>query len=332
MTTNYSALKVVDLKKLLAERSLPQAGNKNELIARLTSSESPSSGVPAPAIASDITATKAPIPAPGPTIAPPAEDEIDWDDDPPTTISAAAGGSFAVLNSVAISDQARMITPAATKDLKGALAPTAPDPYSTATSGPAAAVAPVTASTTTIVTPASNSTSSIIEQSTSIPAPDQDGKPKSDFSRHLPPTSLEVELALRKKRAAKFGIVEPNADAIKALERAKKFGGSAETGELSGGGLGALDVALGEGRRGGRKRERDGMGGGEGEGNGRQAGAKRQDSRGVGERNGKAGSKGGRQEEGRAVQGRVTDDPSEKAKAEKRAARFGGDGGIATAT
>lgn len=33
--TDYASLKVPDLKKLLSERSLPQSGNKADLIARL---------------------------------------------------------------------------------------------------------------------------------------------------------------------------------------------------------------------------------------------------------------------------------------------------------
>jgi len=42
--TDYSQLKVPELKKLLQERSLPVSGNKAELIARLQEADSKPSG------------------------------------------------------------------------------------------------------------------------------------------------------------------------------------------------------------------------------------------------------------------------------------------------
>lgn len=40
----YSSLKVPELKKLLAEKSLPQTGNKADLIARLQESDKQADG------------------------------------------------------------------------------------------------------------------------------------------------------------------------------------------------------------------------------------------------------------------------------------------------
>lgn len=91
--------------------------------------------------------------------------------------------------------------------------------------------------------------------------------PKPDLSANLPTTTLDAELAKRRARAARFGIKESAEDALKALERAKKFG-SVGGGE-GGARVGGLDEALpergvkrGRGREGGRGGEgvRDGEG------------------------------------------------------------------------
>lgn len=43
---DYASLKVPDLKKLLSERSLPQSGNKADLIARLQENDKSTSFIP----------------------------------------------------------------------------------------------------------------------------------------------------------------------------------------------------------------------------------------------------------------------------------------------
>lgn len=45
---DYASLKVPDLKKLLSERSLPQSGNKADLIARLQENDKSTSLSPVP--------------------------------------------------------------------------------------------------------------------------------------------------------------------------------------------------------------------------------------------------------------------------------------------
>lgn len=81
------------------------------------------------------------------------------------------------------------------------------------------------------------------------PAPSS--APATDFTSHLPTSTLDSELAKRKARAARFGTGDDaaNADALKALERAKKFGtgtgtaGAADGGSGSGSGVKGLDEA-----------------------------------------------------------------------------------------
>ena len=174
-----------------------------------------------------------------------AEDVIDWDDEPAETpaqpstetgaAAIAAGGQGAVANPVAVPNQQLDENPATTDDLK----------VESTGAAPAAAAAPVEA------------------------------KPAVDYTRGLPTTDLEAELAKRKARAEKFGIVEDDETALKEatkqLERAKRFG-TAE-GEA---GVTRLDQALSDERPRKRQNEaRDGRGG------------KRRDTRGRGRRDGR---------------------------------------------
>lgn len=164
-----------------------------------------------------------------------AEDVIDWDDDVPAEKPAteaganaiAAGGKGPVANPVAVPNQKLDTDPATTEELKvesaGALAESGENP---------------TAATE-------------VEQ-----------KPAVDYTKGLPTTDLEAELAKRKARAAKFGIVEDEETAVKEaekqLERAKRFGnGPAES--TSSVGVKGLDEALPEEKS--RKRARTEQGG-----------------------------------------------------------------------
>ncbi|KAK5157680.1 hypothetical protein LTR04_005327, partial [Oleoguttula sp. CCFEE 6159] len=86
-------------------------------------------------------------------------------------------------------------------------------------------------------------------------------KTSVDFTSGLANTTLDEEIEKRRARAKKFGMEESADDALKALERAKKFGG---TGEVPKG----LNEALPE-----RKERKRGRGGDDGErgGNKRQS-------------------------------------------------------------
>ncbi|KAF2971919.1 hypothetical protein GQX73_g1683 [Xylaria multiplex] len=155
--------------------------------------------------------------------------------------------------------------------------------------------------------------------------------PKTDFSAHLPASSADDEARKRAERAKRFGIVD-NADeeAKKKNERAQRFGVD-QTSLVSG-----LDSALPEKRE--RKRGREGASNTNADG---ERSAKRQhndqgrrrggrDNRNRGGRHG-GNDRGSSRKEGGGGGGggggkprRILDDPSERAKAEARAKRFGG--------
>jgi len=241
--TDYSQLKVPDLKKLLQERSLPVSGNKAELIARLQEADRKPSGGAA------------------------GEDEIDWDEDDAKTAVAPA----------TIAEIEKAPTPAAASVQK-------PTIESSKTADVKADGGEIKADS--VVAPATEA----------APAPEA---PKVDFSAGIEKTDAEKELERRAKRAARFGI---DAEEQKKLERVKKFGVQDKDSIVN-----ALDSAL-SGRR--QKRGREDKEGGRS--------AKRQtpdvDRRSTPASKTTAAVK--------KPSTRVTDDPSEKAKAEARAKRF----------
>ncbi|KAI4164327.1 MAG: hypothetical protein LQ342_001973 [Letrouitia transgressa] len=232
MATDYSKKKNAELEELLKARSLPHTGKKAELIARLQQSDKEAAAAPA---------SKPSIPA---------EDEIDWEDDnlpletaasiPPNSASVpaaataiAAGGQGQVTNPAAVPNQVPTAEPFESNDIAVNPPGASTDNLPTATTKGAAADAPKASATGT--------------------KPTEAGKPPpEDFSAHLPSTSIEDELEKRKRRAARWGTVVSSAesdtakvaseDAIKALERAKKFG----TVDASKGPVKGLDEALPE--------------------------------------------------------------------------------------
>lgn len=127
-------------------------------------------------------------------------------------------------------------------------------------------------------------------------------EPAPDYSKGLAATNLEEEIERRRKRAEKFGMKVEDDEALKKLERAKKFG---EVGPPRG-----LDEALPErsrkrGREGGddagdNKRRGGGGGrhGGRG-GRGGGGGGRRDDRRDDRRDNRNKGERGPRKEEGR---------------------------------
>lgn len=217
--------------------------------------------------------------------APATEDVIDWDDEPETQTPAkasteagaaaiAAGGQGTVPNPVAVPNQKLDENPAATADLK------------VESTGAAPEAAP----------------------QTEAPVAE---KPAVNYARGLPTTELEAELAKRKTRAEKFGIVEDDdtalREATKQLERAKRFGTGAEETDVS-----RLDQALSDGR--GRKRQNDSRNDGRG-GKRRDAGRDRNRNRHGG---------GGKARQGKVVDSGVKKNLSDKdaAAMEARKKRF----------
>lgn len=220
--TDYSKKTNAELVEILKARSLPHTGKKADMVSRLQENDG---NKPADATATDAAA---------PAAKTDTEDVIDWDDEPSETpaqastetgaAAIAAGGQGAVPNPVAVPNQKLDEDPATTDDLKV------------------------------------ESTGAAPEAATQAEAPVEQ-KPAVDYTRGLPTTDLEAELAKRKARAAKFGIVEDDETALKEatkqLERAQRFGtGVEETG------VSRLDQALPDERP--RKRgsdSRDGRGG-----------------------------------------------------------------------
>ncbi|RBQ79745.1 hypothetical protein FVER14953_07414 [Fusarium verticillioides] len=246
----YSSLKVPELKKLLAEKGLPQTGNKADLIARLQEN--------------DRTSETAEKPAEN------KEDEISYsDDDAPAAPAAAAP--------VAASEPVAEV--------------------------PATEAAPVKAEETTAEKPAET-----------VEAP---AEPEKSYAIGLQSTAADDEAKKRAERAKRFGI-EEDEDAKKRADRAKRFG--LDEKELAT----TLDSALPERSR---KRGRDRTTEGEGNRPGKRQSMDRRNG-GGGRRRGRGGREGGRdggpRKEKTSTRSGILDDPTERAKAEKRAARFAG--------
>lgn len=294
--TDYSKLKNAELESLLKERSLPHNGKKAEMVARLTESDKPKKDT------SSTTSSK-PLPATAiaatPSTAKPTEEEdmVDiYDDgitpDPPSATTApaaaalAAGGLSRIKNPTAVPNQISAIDPSKTNDLKVSKPSTGgPIAKPTSTSASAKPKPPTKATTAAAPNPPPSTNEADPE-----PKP-----PAQDFASGLAATSLATELAKRKTRAAKFGVPETtDPEAVKALERAKKFGTAPVAAANSGSdgakiGMSKLDEALPERRerKRGRGREDEGA---------EDAGLKRR--RGGGERR-ERGARSGERRRGR---------------------------------
>ena len=146
------------------------------------------------------------------------------------------------------------------------------------------------------------------EAKTSETAPKVEA-PKIDYSAGIAKTDAEKEAEKRAARAKRFGITETAeaTEAQKKLERAKKFGLDTEEAVVKG-----LDDALPDRRA---KRGREGKDDGRG---GRNAKRQTPDRR----TEAPAGKAATVAKPKPKPTGRITDDPSEKAKAEARAKRF----------
>ncbi|KAM6476146.1 hypothetical protein HDV62DRAFT_257624 [Trichoderma sp. SZMC 28011] len=259
---DYTALKVPELKKLLAEKKLPQTGNKADLIARLQEDDKKNATASAP------TADK---PAES------KEDEINYSDDEPS---------------------------AASKPEKEQAAKPAEKPAAE----PAAAAA----------APADKDEAKPAEEAGDEPAaePAEAKEPAPSFAIGLSSTTADEELRKRVERAKRFG-TELDDETKKLAERAKRFG--VDDKELATG----LDSALPERplKRGRDRKEGDGNRPGKRRSQDRReqqpSGNERRSGRNKGNQNQNQGGKGS----GKKFSS-IIEDPAEKAKAEKRAARF----------
>jgi len=179
----YGKKKNDELQALCKERGLPHNGKKADLVKRLE--ENDSKGTTAP---------EAAVPAP-------AEDEIDWDEEPatetakaattePNATAIAAGGIGQVSNPQAVPNQQVGEDPSKPDETVGA-APAAPKTDDTPQGTEAAG---------------------------------EPRKTPEDFTLGLQERTLDEEIAKRKKRAEKFGIDPSSDETLKQLERAKRFG------------------------------------------------------------------------------------------------------------
>lgn len=339
--TDYTKLKVTELRDLLTRRSLSTAGNKPDLIARLTSSNDASgtgSGagtVAAPTPSASATASAAAKPSHLPS----ADDyEVDWgtgpDEEPVSAPAVVAPTVSAIAPSVTTaSEKPKRKTIASLFDESSTAKDTA------------------SADTTTVNTGAATATTATKDKSPSSPSTvngGDDAKPsaatlaesekKPSFSANLPSTSLDTELERRKARAARFGASAADTEQIKLLERQKRFGVEAVAAESSNKPqVKGLDDALPERKRrggaaedgsGGRgKRGRFGGRGGGGGTGGR--GGNRDRDRGNGNTRGNSNSgvqqqrRDTNQKKAAVIKKSVLDDPEERRKAEARAKKFG---------
>jgi len=196
MATDYSKKKNAELEELLKARSLPHTGKKADLIARLQEHDTKQSSTAKPSTTAAATGD---------------EDQIDWDDDvpaasapvvgsePSATAAIAAGGQGQVANPTAVPNQAVDTDPSKTDDL-------------------------------TVDPPAPTSDTAAKSDTKESATKAEEAPPKlpTDFTSGLQSSTVDEEIAKRQKRAARFGIKEDSTDALKALERAKKFGTGSE--------------------------------------------------------------------------------------------------------
>ncbi|KKZ63496.1 hypothetical protein EMCG_02227 [[Emmonsia] crescens] len=226
MTVEYAKKTNAELIEILKSRSLPHTGKKADLVARLQEADKAEANKAAAAAPSKVAAV---------------EDVIDWDDDAalaepavpakPSISTAATAPINQVPNPTVVPNQKVDIDPSTTHDLKAVRS----EGKAEATVGDKAAAADG------------------INGTDVQPEEKPEEKPDVDYSIGLSATDLEVELAKRKARAEKFGIVEDSSTALeqakKAVERAKRFGTVTEDAAIVKG----LDEALPDRPR---KRER----------------------------------------------------------------------------
>ena len=197
-TVDYSKKKNAELEELLRSRSLPHTGKKADLVARLQEYDNAQHSL-----------SKKPAATTG------GEDEIDWDDDAPTTIAPTVGSDPASTAAIAAGGQGQIANPAA---VPNQVVDTDPSKTDDLTVDPPAPIAATEAEGQ--------------DEEDSKPAKGNEAPstaPPTDFTSGLSVTSLDDEIAKRQKRAARFNLKENDGEALKSLERAKKFGtGSTE--------------------------------------------------------------------------------------------------------
>lgn len=244
---DYAKVTVPKLRELLASRSLPTNGLKTDLIARLAASDAAASS-PKPASSSSPAAAAPPPAAAAAATGRNAEEfHVDWEEPAhaaapaaaPAATSAAAATTPAAAPARAHSRAPPAESqPAASKPVRKSIAALFDDPPKPGDP---------TAHTKTGNEPSSPST--VTSESAPPPPPPPPSHPASaaaaaasspaaaapaaaaavsdsahQFAANLPTTSLDDEIARRRKRAARFGLSAQESEALKTLERRKRFG------------------------------------------------------------------------------------------------------------
>jgi len=191
MATDYSKKKDAELEELLKARSLPHTGKKADLIARLQEHDTKQSSTTKPST----------TPAAG------DEDQIDWDDDVPAASAPVVGSEPSAIAAIATGGQGQVANPTAVPNQAVDTDPSKTDDLTVDPPAP------------TSDTAATGDTKESATKAEKAPP-----KPPTDFTSGLQSSTVDEEISKRQKRAARFGIKEDSTDALKALERAKKFG------------------------------------------------------------------------------------------------------------
>ncbi|KAK6003910.1 hypothetical protein QM012_008760 [Aureobasidium pullulans] len=195
----YTKMKNAELEALLKERNLPHTGKKADLVKRLQEHDAQTADGSAPAK---------------------NDDEIDWDDEPAAAASKAAT-TDAAASAIAAGGQGQAANPQAVPNQQADIDPSKTDDL-------------------TVIKPSNDDASTAHPAETadaSAPSeaaqPAEPAKPAVDFTSGLAKTTLDQEIEKRKARAKKFGLNEDEDEALKALERAKRFGNTEMPGKLN---------------------------------------------------------------------------------------------------
>jgi SAP domain-containing ribonucleoprotein len=283
---DYSQQKVPDLKKILQERGLVISGNKADLIARLQEDDKKKNGGAGKChYNAPIRANLRRDNANIPCLLA-GEDEIDWDED----------------------DNKATIVPVTTTAAAGGVGPVDNPP---AVPNQKIDVDPSTTADLKVVSegePKAEDTKEAVASTTepgaeTAPAPEA---PKEDFAMGLEESDAQKEAEKRAARAKRFGIPE-NEEAKRLAERAKKFGTGKDPV------VETLDAALPERKPKRVREEKEG---------GRPTKRQTPDRRTEKPAEKKKAQPNKPQPKKQQSSGKITDDPTEKAKAEARAKRF----------
>ncbi|CAD0094101.1 unnamed protein product [Aureobasidium vineae] len=194
--TEYTKMKNADLEALLKERDLPHTGKKADLVKRLQDHDAQTASGDAPK----------------------NEDEIDWDEDDQPAAAASKATTDAAAVAIAAGGQGQPPNPQAVPNQQADIDPSQTDDL-------------------TVIQPAADASTAQPETANaSAPSeaqPEEPAKPAVDFTSGLAKTTLDQEIEKRKARAKKFGMNEDEDEALKALERAKRFGNTDMPGKLN---------------------------------------------------------------------------------------------------